>query len=152
MKHILISLLFITPVLAQEGIPGPFADLNDSQWVEDQQVDAFIDRAARENYWGDVDEANGAERRFGPVIPLTFYVDKFYEAKAREHAEKEMGNMSEMLNESIAREENIRAQLLDRQGHYNFAVKTINEQFIRLWMFDSVLAKCKKTRGRDCKY
>lgn len=134
-----------TPQEASEVQPAyPFADLNNSQFTEDQNVAALLERAARENHFDAIDG------RFGGQKPLTYYVDQRAAQAAKDELLRQQQPFNQMLNDALQKEDEIRAQLLDLQGHYSFAQKTINAQFIHLWHLESVIEKCKRSKGRRC--
>jgi hypothetical protein len=142
----LIILLIPSLLLAQDGIPGSFIDLNDTQFVQDKLYAADIERAQRENYYDAIDG------RFGGQKPLTYYVDLRAAQAVRDQILREQQPFNQMLNDALQKEDEIRAKLLDLQSHYSFAQKTINAQFIHLWHLESVIERCKQSRGRSCKY
>lgn len=158
MKKILIFILLVSVPLQAYGeistsdvevqpMP-PLIDLEDSKYVEDMLIKAYIERAQRENYYDAIDG------RFGGQKPIMFYVERYYQDKAKEEALREQqaqsGHVDQMLNDALKKESEIRSQLLDLQNHYGFAKQTINEQFIRLWWLEDKLKSCKKTKGRKC--
>ena len=169
MKKLILLVLSFIPLNLQAqpaGIPGPLLDLEDSKAIEDMLVNSYVERAARENYYDklDIEEAAKAGRpiavgRFGTKgdKPLTYYVEIFYKDKAVEQLEREMNNKSQMLDEALEKERQIRAELAERWRHYNLSVTTIKdfEQQILHWQgvskgLDAKLKSCKKTRGRKC--
>jgi hypothetical protein len=138
---LLFTSLQTTLLSAQvEGISGPYIDLDDSKFVQDKLISSYIERAKRENYYGDLDESQGQLRRFGPTKPLTFYVDQYYDQQAREEAQRllnqQSGKVDELLNSSIQKENEIRDQLISMQNKNDGLVKR--------------LVTCKRTRGRRC--
>jgi hypothetical protein len=146
MKTLTLLILLIPSLLLAQPIQGTIIDLNDSQFVQDRLYAADIERARRENEFDLIDG------RFGGQKPLTFYVDQRAEQAIRDHVLREQQPFNQMLNDALQKEDEIRAKLLDLQGHYSFAQKTINAQFIHLWYLESVIERCKKSRGSSCKY
>lgn len=152
MKVILLSVLLALSVEAQETpqepnnvqLPGYLIDLNDSQAVEDGLIKAYLERAARENYYDAIDG------RFGGQKPLTFYVDLYYKQKAQDEALRASQPFDQMLNDALQAEDEIRAKLQDLQGHYNFSVLTIKDFEGQIKRLDARLKSCKKTKGRKC--
>ena len=109
MKKIILALCISTTAIAQEGIPGPFINLNDSQFVQDRMVAALLERAQRENYYDAIDG------RFGGQKPDTYYIDKYYESKAKEQVQQSIGVNDEMLNNALAQEALIKDKLIAMQ-------------------------------------
>lgn len=144
-----------TPSVNVEVLPmPPIDDLSDSVAVSEGLIKAYRERAIRENYWGDVDEAAGYPRRFGPKKDEDYYVILYYQAQARENAERlanlQSGKVDQMLNDALAKEAEIRQ-------HYGYAKDTIKdfEKQINYWKGQAIskdarLNSCKKSRGRKC--
>lgn len=124
----------------------PLLDLENSAAIEKSLVAAYRERAVRENYWGDVDEAAGYPRRFGPKKEEDYYVIQYYQAQAREKLERESSSKDQMLQDALAKEKYIRE-------HYGYAVTTIKdfEGQIRYWQTEANRLKAKFCkRGKKC--
>lgn len=66
----------------------PVVDMSASGYLELVKYSmstALVERADRENYWGDVDEKAGYPRRFGPTKPRDYYVKIFLAKWDEEH-------------------------------------------------------------------